>query len=70
MKVILEIENNRASFVIELLKSFNYIHILSEIKNPQKEKIIHELDEAFSDIKLHSRGKKKLKTAKALLNEL
>ncbi len=70
MKVILEIENKRASFVMELLKSFKYVHILSEIKNPEKEKIIHELDEAFSDIKLHAQGKKKLKTAKALLNEL
>ncbi len=70
MKVILEIENNKAPFIMELLKGLKYIHILSEVKNPEKEKAFHDLDEAFSDIKLHAQGKKKLKTAKALLNEL
>ena len=70
MKLILDIEDKRASFVMELLKSLKYVHILNTIDNPEKEKAIHNLDEAFSDVKLHLKGKKKLKTAKALLNEL
>jgi len=70
MKLILDIEDKRASFVMELLKSLKYVHILNTIDNPAKEKAIHNLDEAFSDVKLHTKGKKKLKTAKALLNEL
>jgi len=70
MKVILDIENKKAPFVMELLKSLKYIHILSQTDDVAKEKAIHDLDEAFSNIKLHIKGKKKLKTAEALLNEL
>jgi hypothetical protein len=70
MKVILDIEDNRAPFVMELLKSIKHIHILNEIQDPKKEKIIRDLDDAFTDIKLHEKGKKKLKSAKTLLNEL
>lgn len=70
MKLILDIEDKRAPFVMELLKSFNYIHILNEINDPKKGKIIKDLDESFRDVQLHTKGKKKLKSTKDLLNEL
>ena len=55
---------------MELVKSLDYISILKEVKDKEKSKAIQELAEAFSDVKLHQEGKKQLKSAKDLLNEL
>lgn len=70
MKVLLDIQDNRVPFYMELLNSLDYISILKEIKNKEKSQAIQELAEAFNDVKLHEEGKKKLKSAKDLLNEL
>ena len=71
MKLILEIkENNRIPFFMELIKSLDYISIIKEVKEERKSQFITDLAEAFNDVKLHEQGKKKLKTAKDLLNEL
>lgn len=70
MKVILDIQENRVPFFMELLKSLDYIHILKEIKNKEKSQAIQDLAEAFNDVKLYEEGKKKLKSAKDLLDEL
>ncbi|OFX47871.1 MAG: hypothetical protein A2046_02840 [Bacteroidetes bacterium GWA2_30_7] len=71
MKVILDIkENNHATFFMELVKSLKYISIIKEVKDVKKSKIIEDLTEAFNDVKLYEEGKKQLKSAKDLLNEL
>ena len=70
MKVILDIKENRVPFFMELVKSLDYIHIMKEIKDERKSKFVEELAEAFNDVKLYEQGKKKLKKAKDLLNEL
>ena len=70
MKVILDIQDNRVPFFMELLKSLDYISILKEVKDEKKSKAIQELAEAFNDVNLHQGGKKQLKSAKDLLNEL
>lgn len=71
MKVILDIkENNHAAFFMELVKSLKYVSIVKEIKDENKSKLIGDLAEAFNDVKLYEQGKKKLKSAKDLLNEL
>ena len=71
MKVILDIkENSRAPFFMELLKSLDYISVLKEIKDERKSQFVSDLSEAFNDVKLYEQGKKKLKSAKELLNEL
>lgn len=70
MKVILDIkENNRAPFFMELVKSLDYISVLKEEKDERKGQFIDGLIEAFNDVKLYEQGKKKLKSAKDLLNE-
>lgn len=70
MKVILDIkENNRAPFFMELVKSLDYISVLKEVKDERKGKFIAGLADAFNDVKLYEEGKKKLKSAKDLLNE-
>ena len=70
MKVILDVRDNRMPFFMELVKSLDYIHVVKEVKDEQKSKCISDYAEAFNDIKLYEQGKKKLKSAKDLLNEL
>lgn len=70
MKVILDIQDNRVPFFMELLESLDYVNILKEVKDKEKGKAIQDLIEAFNDVKLHQEGKKQLKSAKDLLDEL
>ncbi len=71
MKVILEIkDNSHVSFFMELVKSLKYINVVKEVKSEKKSQFISDLAEAFNDVKLFEQGKKKLKSAKDLLNEL
>lgn len=70
MKVILDIQENRVPFFLELLKSLDYISILKEVKSKEKSQALQDLAESFNDVKLYEEGKKKLKSAKELLDEL
>jgi len=71
MKVILDIkENSRIPFFMELIKSLDYISIVKEVNDERKSQFITDLAEAFNDVKLYEQGKRKLKPAKDLLNEL
>lgn len=72
MKVILEStkEKNRIPFFMEMIKSLDYISVIKEVKDKRKSQFISDLADAFNDVKLHEQGKKKLKSAKDLLNEL
>ena len=55
---------------MELLQSLDYVKVLKEVKNKQQSEQVQDLVEAFNDVKLHEQGKKQLKTAKDLLDEL
>ena len=44
--------------------------VILEVRNESKSQFIAEIKEAFNNVKLYEQGKKKLKTAKQLLNEL
>jgi hypothetical protein len=70
MKVILDIKDNRIPFFMELVKSLDYISVVKEVKDERKSQFVADLAEAFNDVKLYEQGKKKLKSGKALLNEL
>lgn len=71
MKVILDItQNNRIPFFMEMIKSLDYITVVKEVKDEAKSQFVADLAEAFNDVKLFEQGKKKLKSAKDLLNEL
>jgi hypothetical protein len=71
MKVILDItQNNRIPFFMEMIKSLDYITIVKEVKDEAKSQFVADLADAFNDVKLFEQGKKKLKSAKDLLNEL
>lgn len=71
MKVILDIkENDRVPFFLELVKGLNYVKIVKTIEDERKSQFVNDLAEAFNDVKLYEQGKKKLKSAKDLLNGL
>ena len=71
MTIILDIkENSRVPFLMELLKGLKYVNIVKQVDDERKSQFITDLAEAFEDVKLYEQGKKKLKSAKELLNEL
>ena len=68
MKVLLDIKDNKADFVMELLESLSFVK--AETISPAKAKFIKEFKQSAEDVNLAKQGKKKLKTADQLLNEL
>lgn len=70
MKVILDIDESRERFFMELLQSLDYVKILKEVKNKEKSEHIQDLIESFNDVRLYEEGKKKLKSANDLLNSI
>ncbi|MCU0418205.1 MAG: hypothetical protein MUC38_00990 [Cyclobacteriaceae bacterium] len=71
MKILLDIrEKRKASFFLDLIKQLDYVRLLKIIDDPQKGKLVNDLSDAFREVHLYEKGKKKLKTAKQLLDEL
>ncbi len=70
MKVILDVKDDRHSFLMELLQNLDFVQVLKEVKDEEKGQAIKDLIEAFDDVKQYEQGKKKLTSAKDLLDEL
>ena len=68
MKVLLDIKDSKAAFVMELLKSFSFIKTKELTK--EKAQLIEEINEAVEEMKLIRSGKKKARNAEDFLNEL
>jgi hypothetical protein len=68
MKVLLEIKDNKAGFVMELLRSFSYVK--AKPLTDTKAKLLEEMREAVDEMKLIRAGKKKARNAEDFLNEL
>ena len=68
MKVLLEIKEKKAAFVMELLSNFKFV----KVKEPAlgKHKVLEELKEAVEEVKQIKAGKKKGQPLSELLNEL
>ncbi len=69
MKVLLEIEDDKAPALLEVLKGLKYVKT-KKIKKSKKEAVLEGLKEAIEEVKLAKEGKIKLKSAKELLDEL
>lgn len=70
MKIILDVKDENAPFFLELVKRLDFIEVIKLINNPYKEKAVQDILMAFEDVQKYEKGKKKLKSAKKLLNEL
>ena len=68
MKAVLDIKDNKASFVMELLNSFSFVKVQPITK--EKALLLGEVREAVNAVNLIKEGKAKARPAKELLNEI
>ena len=68
MKVLLDIKDSKAEFMMELLKSLSFVK--AEPLSGPKALLIEEIKEAVEEMKLIRSGKKKARNAQDFLNEL
>lgn len=68
MKVLLDIKDSKASFVMELLQSLSFVKV--KTLTDGKAQLIEEIKEAVENLKLVRQGKLKARPAKELLDEL
>ena len=68
MKVVLDIKDNKALFVMELLNSFSFVKV-KPITN-EKALLLSEIREAVDNVNLVKKGKLQARPAKELLNEI
>ena len=68
MKILLEVKDDKAPFIMELLNNFRFVK--AKPLNDDKAQLISEIKEAVENLKLVKEGKLKPKSARALLDEL
>ncbi len=68
MKVLLDIKDDKAPFILELLKHFKYVK--AKPLTPYKAEILEGLKESVEQVNLAKEGKIKLKSARNLLDEI
>jgi molybdopterin-biosynthesis enzyme MoeA-like protein len=68
MRVLLDIKDNKAMHLLEVLKGLSYVK--TKTISDEKALLIEELKEAVENLKLVRQGKLKARPAKDLLNEL
>jgi hypothetical protein len=68
MKVLLDIKDSKADFMIELLKNFSFVK--TEPLTPTKAEFLKDLKGSIEEVILAKQGKIKLQSARDFLNEL
>lgn len=68
MRVLLDIKDNKAIHVMEILKNLPYVK--TKTISDEKAVLIEEIKEAVDSLALAKQGKLKLKSARDLYNEL
>ena len=68
MKVLLDIKDDKAPFVLELLKNFSFVK--TNKLTPAKSKVLLDLQEAIDELNLIKAGKLKARKAEDLFDEL
>lgn len=68
MKVVLDIPDNKAASLLEVLKGLSYVRV--KPITDSKAQLMIEIKEAVEEIKLIKLGKKKARNAEDFLNEL
>ena len=67
MKVLLDIKDNKATFMMELLRSFSFVK--TKPLSTYKAQVLGDIKEAVEELKLVQAGKKKARDAKDFLDE-
>ncbi len=68
MKVLVEIPDNKAASIMDVLKSISYVKV--KPITDAKALLMEEIKEAVDNLALVRKGKMKLKSARDLYNEL
>ena len=68
MRLILDIKESKAAFIIELLKNFSFVKIKTVSK--EKSEQLESIAQAFSEVELIQEGKLKGIPANELIDEL
>jgi len=68
MKVLLDIRDNKAASLLEVLRGLSYVK--TEPLSEEKALLIREIKEAVAEMKLIKTGKLKARLVKELLDEL
>ena len=68
MKVLIDVKEDKADFVLELLNSLSFVK--AKPLTPYKAKVLEDLQEAVEEMKLVKKGKLKARNAKELFLEL
>lgn len=68
MKLMLDINDNKAIYLLEILKSLPFVK--TTIISNEKAQLINEIKEAVEELRLIKEGKQKGKPIQELLNEL
>ncbi len=68
MKVLLDIKDNKAAFVMELLSNLSFVK--AKPLSDENAILINEIKEAVEELKLVRQGKLKARPARDLINEL
>ena len=68
MRVLLDIKDSKAPFVMELLKSLSFVK--AKAITPYKAKVLEDVQEAVEEMKLIKAGKLKARNAEDLFDEL
>ncbi|MGF7078531.1 hypothetical protein [Mucilaginibacter sp. UYCu711] len=68
MKVLLDIKDNKADFVMELLQSLSFVK--TEAISASKARFLKELKQSIDEVNLAKEGKIKLRSADQLIDEL
>lgn len=68
MRVLLEIKDDKAMHLMEVLKGLSYVK--TKTISGEKALLIEEIKESVENLTLARNGKLKLKTARELYNEL
>ena len=64
MKILLDIKDNKAAFVLELLKNFSFVK--TKTLSESKAEMIVDFSEAMDEMKMIKQGKKKVKKAQLI----
>ncbi len=68
MKVLVDVNDNKADFILELLNNFSFAK--AKQISPAKALLLEEIKEAVENLNLVKQGKIKARPAKDLLDEL
>ena len=68
MKILLDIRDDKAHYLMEVLKGLKYVKATTI--TPAKALLLKEMKEAVNELNLVKKGKKKARKAETFLNEL